>query len=423
MIGLVGRGRWAVGSSATGSSRSEARNLRPEASPHSGLTLIELLVAITIIAILGALLLGVAATAGGVAREARTNSMITRLHTLLMERYDEYRTRRVELRANAEAQLLIAMSAPNDQSDFSGVYFNPLTEAQRSSATRLAALRELMKLEMPDRWSDIIGMQVPQNPAWIDPKAAVRINNPTRINRFAEEAPVLWSVYLRTYNRIVPGQPPGSEQHINTVTGQPNTRSDLLANQGAECLYLVIMNATGDGEARGLFKAADAGDTDGDGALEFLDGWGNPISYLRWAPGFESDAQLSVPGLQDVYRDTNNTQAVLNAILIDHSPYDLFRVDNPDTGQIGNFNATTDDLSARGWRLVPLIYSTGADEESGLADGLTQTTAGDWTSTYRAYADPYAIDSSGDRLGTQTDYEAAADNIHNHQAGSLVRTR
>ncbi len=38
-----------------------------------GMTLIELIVAITIVAILGALLLGVAATAGGVAREARTN--------------------------------------------------------------------------------------------------------------------------------------------------------------------------------------------------------------------------------------------------------------------------------------------------------------------------------------------------------------
>ncbi|QDT70800.1 hypothetical protein MalM25_37560 [Planctomycetes bacterium MalM25] len=396
--------------------------------PPSGMTLIELIVAITIVAILGALLLGVAATAGGVAREARTNSMITRLHTLLMERYDEYRTRRVELRPNAEAQLLVDTEAPNQYSDLAGVYLGGLAPQQRSAATRLAALRELMKLEMPDRWSDLIGMPLSTNPVWIDPKQAVDKDNPNRINRFTSEAPVLWGLYLRTYNRIVPGQPSGSDPHINTVTNQPNTLSDILTNQGAECLYLVIMNATGDGEARGLFKETDTGDTDGDGALEFLDGWGNPIAYLRWAPGFESDAQLSVPGLQDLYADAerdapgSGPATVTNAILTDHSPYDLFRIDNPQTNVPG-FDESNDAPSARGWRLVPLIYSLGADEESGLADGLTRTTGGATTADYFVRTNPYGVTGSNLRIGTAIDFETSADNINNHQSGSLVRTR
>lgn len=385
---------------------------RPSAlrRPPAGMTLIELIVAITIVAILGALLLGVAATAGGVAREARTNSMITRLHTLLMERYDEYRTRRVELRPDAISNLLIDSDGDN-YSDATGIYLPPLLANPQSqaAAARVAALREMMRVEMPDRWSDLT-----ENRLFLD-----------------GSPPVLTNAYIRAFNRMDPTLLPVENRHENTVTGNLNTNSDLLTNQGAECLYLVIMNATGDGEARGLFKETDTGDTDGDGALEFLDGWGNPISYLRWAPGFESDAQLSVPGLQDIYRDAerdtddgglSGSVAVVNTILDDHSPYDLFRVDNPLTNVPG-FDESNDAPSARGWRLVPLIYSHGADEESGLADGLTQTTGGASTANYFARSNPFGVTSANLRIGASIDPEAAADNVHNHQGGSLVRTR
>ena len=52
---------------------------------------------------------------------------------------------------------------------------------------------------------------------------------------------------------------------------------------------LVIMNATGDGEARTLFSKQDIGDVDEDGAPEFIDGWGNPIGWIRWPAGVVSD--------------------------------------------------------------------------------------------------------------------------------------
>src|SRR5690606_16654245 len=39
------------------------------------------------------------------------------------------------------------------------------------------------------------------------------------------------------------------------------------------------------------FTASEIGDIDGDGLFEFVDAWERPISFLRWAPGFESAMQ------------------------------------------------------------------------------------------------------------------------------------
>ncbi len=57
---------------------------------------------------------------------------------------------------------------------------------------------------------------------------------------------------------------------------------------------MIVTLACGDGEAKTLFKESEIGDTDGDGAPEFLDGWKHPISFLRWAPGFDSQIQLNL---------------------------------------------------------------------------------------------------------------------------------
>ena len=64
------------------------------------MTLVELLVAMAIISILAALLVGVAATAGATAREARTKSLVARLHTLLADLPNE-----IWIRCNRPQQL------------------------------------------------------------------------------------------------------------------------------------------------------------------------------------------------------------------------------------------------------------------------------------------------------------------------------
>ena len=292
-------------------SRTSAPGYPRSGSPRlfrRGVTLIELMITMMVISILAAAVLGVAAVAGETAREAKTRNIIARLHTLLMEHYDTYASRRIKFRKSTSG----LRDGIEDQIDdrFPIVPGSPLNATRRNKArseARLYAMRELLLMEVPDRWSDVyladLSASFPGRPFYY------------------EQRTELSNLYLRRYQQLGPTQ----------------------VNESAECLYLVIMLATGDGEARTLFGESSIGDTDGDGAAEFLDGWGHPINFLRWAPGFDSDVQLSADKLNQM---TTADQAI--AIAKDHDPFDLFRVDS---------NA---------FRLVPLIYSSGRDEKFGL---------------------------------------------------------
>jgi hypothetical protein len=178
---------------------------------------------------------------------------------------------------------------------------------------RLLALRELMKYEMPDRWSDVT-------------------DNPVFLN----DRPPLAKQYWR---------------RSTTATGQYGP---------AECLYMTVMLATGDGEARTLFSKQDIDDTDPDGpdgAPEFVDGWGNPIQFLRWAPGFAFRSEL-MSGDADA----------------DHDPFDPYRRDQPGAmptnlnrypASFRNYVAALKD-PVPAFRLVPFIFSAGP---IGIEDG------------------------------------------------------
>ncbi len=101
-----------------------------------GFTLIEMLVTISIIAILSGLMFGALQMARASAREDATKATIAKLNNIIMARYMNYRTRRVPL---------------NISTDPSG---NRLTPAQ-IARDRLYALRDLMRMEMPDRSDDV----------------------------------------------------------------------------------------------------------------------------------------------------------------------------------------------------------------------------------------------------------------------------
>lgn len=355
----------------------------PLTPPRSGVTLVELLITIAIIAILATAILGVAAVATTTAREARTRNTITRLHTLLTEHYDTYKVRRVKLNQALE----------NDVNDrFTN---NPRQRGEALAQARLYALRELMLMEIPDRWSDVV----------LGPTQTVSVGATWRNPLYCAERTGLSSLYRRQFERLLAA--------VNSLTGAKNTPAEIIQNQGAECLYLTIMYACGDGEARSLFSEKDIGDTDGDSAPEFLDAWGNPIQFLRWAAGFESDAQLNP------YRFGTDQSAWVKAADADHDPFDMYRRDR------------------FAFRLVPLIYSAGNDEEFGIETNDVEQvwyTAGGVTnanpnvppySYFAPHLSPYQqisptipftgtpIDGSG-----QPNTAAATDNIHNHLVGT-----
>ena len=99
-------------------------------SRRRGFTLVELLVVITIIGLLASTALAALQKTREVARADATKATIAKLNDLVMRKYESYTTRRVPM-------------------NLSGMV--PSTAAQ----TRLSALRDLMRMEMPERWNDV----------------------------------------------------------------------------------------------------------------------------------------------------------------------------------------------------------------------------------------------------------------------------
>jgi hypothetical protein len=351
-----------------------------------------------IISILASLILGVAAIAAETAREASTRHTVERLHTLLTDFYGMFKTRRVRLRQDDSTT-----GAKGIETQIGDKFKNnPSARGQALAEARLYAMRELMLTEVPDRWSDVLltASGDPSNPSG---QAKIIPLQPFYLSGRTELA----NAYLRYYLNFA--------RRTNTLSGQTNTEDEVKRNQGAECLYMVVTMACGDGEARTLFSEKNIGDSDGDGAPEFLDGWGHPINFLRWAPGFDSQIELNKNAL-----DQMKTPDALNAIARDHDPFDLFR---------------RDPLA---FRLVPLIYSPGRDESSGLnaaEDYVTWRQSTAQTMTFGSSA-PYILSPvlspylkgaplyPDAYLGTDLNLfdpskydETSTDNIHNHLMG------
>lgn len=213
-------------------------------SVRYGFTLIELLVVIMIIGILAAMSLSAMNAAKNSASEARTKATIAKINTFIMEKYASYQHRRVPV-------------------DLLGI------DPKKAAATRLAAIRELQILEMPDAVEDIKSVS--------GRVSLVNVNNNA-----------LHSMYK------------------SVITQSKNT-----ANTSAELLFLIVMSMPGAPES---FISGEIGDTDENGLKEFLDGWGRPIQFIRW-PGGHIVGSGVVASLQT--GDATN----------DHDPFDERNLD------------------------------------------------------------------------------------------------
>jgi prepilin-type N-terminal cleavage/methylation domain-containing protein len=304
-----------------------------------GFTLVELLVVLIIIAILGTVIMFAMFSAQEAARSAKTKNLVSKLNALVMQRYESYIDRRVPL------------PAPVNKLEQSTFHFR-----------RLQALRELMRMELPDRWTDVRD----------DPVTGIR-------------RPAVNRTYLRRVNAA------------NNGAGV----NDGDAFQGAECLYLIIAHGTEDSDALTHFSQSDVGDVDADGLPEFLDGWGRPISFIRWPAGFVSPRQS---------RDAEK----------EFDQFNVYRVvpDRP--------NAPTN--VPRQFALFPLIYSGGPDRKYDIGIGA-ESAGGNAVAIHYStqanplpYVDPYIPLPSGNaQVGQPNDNDGDGsldhgDNIHNHDS-------
>ena len=315
-----------------------------------GFTIVELLVVMTIIAMLAGIVLGALQAAREKARKTRTRTMIVKLNSVVMARYNEYRTRRVPLSTSGLAPPVAAWA-------------------------RLQAIRDLMRMEMPERWNDVR----------FDPLIP------------SMARPALSEAFLRRHNAGPPTNDYG----------------------GAECLYMFV---TSDNEDREKFNEEDIGDADGDGYLEFHDGWGNPIYFLRWAPAFgDSDIQPNVLTHSQIEAAVpwdnpavvSQKDAVAEA---DHDPFDLVKRDMWDPNDPNDY--------PRGWRLLPLIVSAGPDGIYDLNFAPILSPPPAVGSGYRYEGTPYRY-AKGMPMDTDNKSVTAPgpknfrldhyDNIHNHR--------
>jgi hypothetical protein len=215
---------------------------------------------VSIIAIMASMMLFALYRAQETAREQKTRALIAKLDAIVKAKWESYKTRRVPI------------AIPPGT--------NPTVAAQ----TRLRCLRDLMRMELPDRWSDIVEVTfngASANPRYTLTTTPAGLQPPIMPNSPTRSGCPQSSVW-RGYHRRV----------------QSAAMPPTLDYQGAECLYLIVMAAVAeDDDGRDVFRPDNIGDVDNDGFQEFIDAWGRPIRFLRWPIGFQfSELQVVARG-------------------------------------------------------------------------------------------------------------------------------
>lgn len=309
-----------------------------------GFTLMELLIVILIIGLLAGLSVAALAGAAEQARESRTKSIIAKLDQLIGAKWESYRTRTLPIRTTG----MVPKSEPFIDANGNGFWNSGETYTDTNGSgsynrgaayARLMAMREVQRMELPDRRTDVI--------------------DPTTGNPEVTFTGMPQAALQRQYYR-----------KAIAAVGAPAAWTNQ--NQGAECLYLIVSCMhDGDKNALDFFSPGEIGDTDEDGMREILDGWGNPIHFLRWAPAYAEhvgpDGQWGV-----ALTDDDGNGAVDDMLEAGWPGSDDWKpltdqtrrsIDYPGlkmSGQPDTFDPVNED-ARRPYRLKPLILSAGSD--------------------------------------------------------------
>lgn len=356
-----------------------------------GFTLVELMVAISIIGLLAAMVLGGMYRASVSAKQLNSKTTVNRVAAQLNEIWESYRTRKLpvdpKLILQSGGNPPYAVQYPNALSwltYYSSIrtagggapIFNPPAipanpnNNLQVAAIRLAALRELMRLELPCRFSDFTS-STSGSPSSAQPVQALLIPQ------------------AMTSTGTPQANPGGlSEQYRQFFMAHATTFNTQY--ESAECLYMIIKFASQNelGQRSITDDPRLVGDVDGDGMPEIQDAFAAgsftpapggspyiqhnmPIAFIRWPAGFLSDLQ---PGptfgqYNNSYNPPQSWAYTYEYAGARHDIFDPLRID------------------PRAFAITPLVFSAGPD---GIYDVWEHSVL----PSIAAHSDPYFTDNA-----------------------------
>lgn len=343
--------------------RERRRALPGVCRERSGFTLVELMTVIAIIGLLSAFSVTIVRSSIESAKETQTRTTIAKIDNVLTTAYEKYQYRRVDL-TNYYREFINANGK------------NPALAEK--TQYRIGKLRDKLRCDFPCTPEEL-GLSSVENGSGS-----------------LKYTPIQAAIASAVSTATVDGTLSSLTYEEDSPAGTVKYR--FIAN--AELLYLVIMNA--EPEARSLFSEREVADVDGNGLKEFVDGWGKPICWMRWAPSLpRSDRQPSI--------DSIRSQVGTNGV---PDRYDADPFDPLGLGYGGEV----------GWFLVPYVFSAGSDGLYGLKmpgmDGDTNWTNVEFVNNPFKGCSASSWAPSGYALVGQEINTSYKDNIDNH---TLVR--
>ena len=320
-------------------------------------TLIELMVVIVILSILASLMLSGLNGARQRAKIDKTRSTIRKLHEIVMPLYESYVERRI---------------TPMIPGSNSGKEKEAVAKAQ------VYAKRFILATDLPDLWDD----------AW----SATGAN---------------YSTFPSTANFHSPNPRYQAVGNGRFISGFDPVKA--MAYESAECLQMIVVRGGYSPDAVEQFRSDEIGDVDGDGLPEFVDGWGRPISFIRWPAGFGSVLQslsandppdpIDPLGVTDTAK--SYTDRALIPLIYSGGPNNSLDIDTSATAGSYGLVSSREALGGAVWQKSGWINTDASTRPNLLTTALP--TSGPWAGSKQ----------SGSSNG-MTNARAASDNITNH---------